>query len=115
MPDKSLDLKKGISSGIGELKSQFSEFEKLSKSVDQWNNDPHYRDLWDNLLISIRILEKVADSYPQERALLNKYFNNMSVELDRVADYCANTGESDTAEVIASMQRSSKRLEKLIS
>ena len=115
MVTKSVDSENSIRSAIAEIRGEFSEFERLSSNVTLWQSDSHYRDLWDNLLISIRILEKLAANAQQKPGLLKKYFNSMSAELERVADYCANSGERDTAEIIASMQRASKRLEKLIS
>ena len=115
MVTKNAGSENGIIAAIADIKEGFSEFERLSGSVSLWQSDAHYRDLRDNLLISIRILEKLAADPQQKPDMLKKYFNNMSIELDRVADYCSNSEESDTAEIIASMQRASKRLEKLIS
>ncbi|MCL4388866.1 MAG: hypothetical protein M1564_01555 [Candidatus Marsarchaeota archaeon] len=115
MATKSVDSEKDILEAIADIREGFSGFERLSANVALWQSDVHYRDLWDNLLISIRMLEKLATVAQHKPDLLKKYFNNMSTELDRVADYCSNSGESDTAEIIASMQRASKRLEKLIS
>ena len=115
MVTKNADSENGISAAIADLRSGLLEFNKLSDRLRTWLSDTHYSDVWDNLLISIKMLERVAYASPQKPELVRKYFNQMSLELERVADYCTNSGEGDTVEIIASMRRASKRLENLIS
>ena len=101
-----------IRGAISDFRVRIQEFEKASGSIALWKSDQHYRDLWDNLIISVKFLENVV-SKNADGELTKKYASVVLSELERLVDYSHNSGESGADEILAGMQRDAVPIGKL--
>ena len=97
MKTKDMDNTAKALEKISELKSCLLDLESASKGIELWQSDTHYIDLCDNIFIATKVLNG-ALSGRYDAANTRKYFDTMHLEIERLDDYCTNTGEKATAE-----------------